>query len=247
MRQVWTSNHEGVIGGVPFRFTTDYAEKTSPAEIIALKPKVFVDRYRDMFPAPKRIVELGIFEGGSAILFADMYPDAEIVAIDWLQDGNPAIAQHIERLGLSDRVHLHWGVSQDDAEALPRILREAFGDETIDLVIDDASHQYGFTTRAFDILYPRLAKGGHYVIEDWGWAHWPGYTVPEPLASDDKPLSAMIVELVLATASLPGKHFMKQIRGAQAIVEKLDDLPPFSEIVHTNQPFRWTGYERQPY
>jgi hypothetical protein len=41
-----------------------------------------------------------------------------------------------------------------------------------DLVIDDAAHVYGQTKRSFECLFPTLAPGGLYIIEDWAWEHW---------------------------------------------------------------------------
>jgi len=50
---------------------------------------------------------------------------------------------------------------------------EEFGSDSVDLVIDDASHFLFETRESFRFLFPRLRPGGIYIIADWGWAHWP--------------------------------------------------------------------------
>jgi predicted O-methyltransferase YrrM len=232
MEQVWTSPTEGVLKGVPFRYVNSNFDthRTTADEIIVLKPRDMMASYKALGEGARRIVEVGIFEGGSALLFADMFPDATIMAIDWRGE-SPAIQAHVRAFGYSDRLKLCFNVSQDDAVRVPQLVAQAFGGEQPDLVIDDASHIYGYTTRCFDILYPRLAKGGRYVIEDWGWSYWPGYTPPASFfAKDTKPLSSMIHELVAATAAYRGAIAIEKIEGAQIVLRKHGELPPFSEI-----------------
>lgn len=230
MRQIWTSESEGSLAGVPIRYVTSNfnAHKTSETEIVVLKPGPMVLEYRELTPDAKRIVEVGIFQGGSALLLADMFPDAKILGVDWAR-GNPAIAHHIQRLGYSDRMRLHFGVSQDDPVMIPRLIDEAFQGGAPDLVIDDASHNYGFTTRCFDLLFPRLAVGGVYVIEDWGWSYWPSFQPAPSLAEGGIPLSDMVHELVAATAIF-GTISIEKIRGSTMAIRKLGELPPFAEI-----------------
>jgi predicted O-methyltransferase YrrM len=238
-QQIWTSEEAGTLHGVPFRFSGGPYDKlrTTADEIIVLKPKQFFDHRAGLGDGAKRVVELGIFQGGSILLFADRFPEATIVGIDWAP-GNPAIRDHVEAMGFGDRVHLHFGTSQDDAERVPSILSQTFGNQAIDLVIDDASHMYGFTTRSFDLLWPRLSVGGRYVIEDWGWAYWPGYVPPPQWLDEPKPMAAMIHELLAAAAAFPGMLQFEQIHHAQAVIRKLGDLPPFAEIARAAQAYR---------
>src|SRR5215207_423787 len=52
---------------------------------------------------------------------------------------------------------------------LGAIVADEFGDEELDLVIDDASHRLEPTRTSFETLFPRLRDGGLYLIEDWKW------------------------------------------------------------------------------
>ena len=49
--------------------------------------------------------------------------------------------------------------------ALPALLREHA--DGWDLVVDDASHDGALTGRTLEHLWPLVAPGGFYVIEDW--------------------------------------------------------------------------------
>ena len=57
---------------------------------------------------------------------------------------------------------------------LAEIVDEAFGDEPLDLVVDDCSHRYKPSRASFNELFPRLRPGGVYVIEDWPSRARPG-------------------------------------------------------------------------
>jgi hypothetical protein len=174
-----------------FKFITSNYEtaKTTPEEIILLKGQYHLSRYQKMMHPTEvqGIVEFGIFEGGSAIILAQMFPNAKIVAFDFRQE-NPHVTAHLERLGLKDRV------KQDRARIQP-ILEKEFS-RPIDFVIDDCSHYYLPTKQSFDIAFPFLKPGGWYFIEDWDWAHGENYRHwPSPV------LSNFIFELVSVTST----------------------------------------------
>lgn len=109
------------------------------------------------------LFEIGVGEGGSLAQWRGwLGPFARIVGIDI----NPACAQLEE-----EEIHIRIG-SQDDPAFLERLLDE-FGDP--DIVIDDGSHQQAHVRASFDILYPRVAKNGIYLVEDLHAAYWPNH------------------------------------------------------------------------
>jgi hypothetical protein len=67
-------------------------------------------------------------------------------------------------------VRTHFGVSQADTDALRPHVRHDFHGESIDVVLDNASHRYAATLASFECLLPMVRHGGAYVIEDWAWA-----------------------------------------------------------------------------
>jgi hypothetical protein len=84
----------------------------------------------------------------------------------------------------------------------------------IDLVIDDASHAYSYTKRAFELLFPLIRPSGWYAIEDWSWDLGLGSEHPEELRSQP-PLSPLVLELVRLAGYDPG--IVRRIRIEQGI------------------------------
>ena len=80
--------------------------------------------------APRSIVELGVFEGGSALILAEMFAHTRI------ED--------------ADRLRIHYGVSQADEAALTDLAERQ--NSRVDLVVDDASHEYNLTRRSPEVL-----------------------------------------------------------------------------------------------
>jgi predicted O-methyltransferase YrrM len=117
------------------------------------------------------IVELGISQGGSTALAALLANPRKLVAVELSDDPIVELQDLLDQTGSADRVHTYYGVDQADRTRLTEILDDEFGDEPIDLVIDDASHLLEPTRASFEVLFPRLRPGGLFVIEDWNWQH----------------------------------------------------------------------------
>ena len=56
-------------------------------------------------------------------------------------------------------------ICDQDSPSLPGRLREHA--EAWDLIVDDASHFGALTAATFQLLWPLVAPGGFYVVEDW--------------------------------------------------------------------------------
>jgi len=168
---------EFAIGDTRFRVVNQDFDKykTTADEVIVLKDLRWFEYYGELIRERnlRNLVELGIFEGGSTLLFALLFEELQIAAIDW-QQPNPVVLNHLARLGIEDRVSLFYRVSQDDREAVERAVSAKFGGAPIDMVVDDASHAYRLSRASFEILFPHLRHRGVYVVEDWAWAHWAG-------------------------------------------------------------------------
>ena len=203
----WCSETKFIVDGLEFGGDlSSYKEVTTPDRVVILKEARLLQQYLDFFAphATDNILELGIWQGGSPLFYGLATDARKIVALDIAALGPPALGEIIERRGIADRVKLHFGVSQDDRDAVTAIIDNDFGGEPLDLVIDDASHQYGFTRRAFEIIYPRLRPGGFYVIEDWQWAHIDSPTYQEGRQfGGESALSNFIFELLIAYGGHP--------------------------------------------
>ena len=123
-------------------------------------------------------MELGIWDGGSVALWYDVLRPRKHVAVDLLKrDDSGYFKRFVAALDAADRLRTYWGVDQADEATLLKIVDAEF-DGPLDLVIDDASHLYEPTRASFETLFPRLATGGLYIIEDWAWEHWEDFDVP---------------------------------------------------------------------
>ena len=117
----------------------------------------------------------------------------------------PALAEFVAREGLAEELRVHTDVDQSDRGRLAAIVDDVFGDEPLDLVVDDCSHLYEQTRASFNELFPRLRPGGLYTIEDWRWAHSElGAEPVEGMWPDETPLTRLIFELLLAIPAAPG-------------------------------------------
>ena len=165
---------------------------------------------------PRRIVELGIAQGGSTALLAALAPDARLVSVELADRPTGGLLEHIAREGLGERVRPYYGVDQSDVGRVGEILADEFRGEPIDLVIDDASHIYDLTVSSFDLLYPLVRRGGTFVIEDWA--------CDDPPAPDaeGEPLSELIVDLVRRLASGDGSVASIEAIGAAVRVQRGD-------------------------
>jgi len=102
----------------------------------------------------KTVVEIGVFAGASMKLWHDYFSNATIYGIDkrpaWKNIGN-----------YNNRCKVIIGSSNDIST-----YKEIPND--IDIVIDDGSHKLVDQIKSFGILFPKLKKGGLYIIEDIG-------------------------------------------------------------------------------
>lgn len=126
---------------------------------------LLADRRQD----PLTILELGVggfdrpddpeWGGGSLRMWKHYFPHASIWGLDILDKSGVA----------EDRITIVRG-SQVDADLLRSLSRQV---GPFDLIVDDASHIPALTVQSFEILFPMLAPGGVYVIEDLCTSYWP--------------------------------------------------------------------------
>jgi hypothetical protein len=108
------------------------------------------------------LLEIGVFKGGSLMLWRDYFPLAMIVGIDIeAPKGFPP----------TERISIFEG-SQADIAFLTSVANDS-SPGGFDIIIDDASHMGELTKIAFWHLFDNhLKPGGLYVIEDWGTGYW---------------------------------------------------------------------------
>jgi len=110
-----------------------------------------------------RFLEIGVAKGGSLQMWRRFLGDeAVLFGID-IRKGCAAFD------GLFGQVRIG---SQDDPDFLARVVDEMGG---VDVVLDDGSHRMSHIEASLRVLYPRLADGGTYMIEDLHAAYWKGF------------------------------------------------------------------------
>jgi demethylmacrocin O-methyltransferase len=115
-----------------------------------------------------KILEIGVggyddpsLGGGSLRMWKDYFPKSWIYSIDIY---NKSEIQE-------DRIRILQG-SQNDSDFLRAVVDQMGG---LDIVIDDGSHINEHVITSFHTLFPLLAEGGIYAIEDTQTSYWPAY------------------------------------------------------------------------
>jgi 23S rRNA U2552 (ribose-2'-O)-methylase RlmE/FtsJ len=116
----------------------------------------YVDYYGKLFEPYKekykRILEVGVLDGGSLRLWADYFEDSSVTGIDI----DPSCSQYNEK-----NISIHIGDSTTSTG-----IDESIGETVFDLILDDGSHEPLDQIRTFEGLYSRVVAGGIYIIED---------------------------------------------------------------------------------
>jgi hypothetical protein len=150
---------------------------------------------------PRRMLEIGIWDGGSTAFWYEHLRPERLVAIDLLdREDSPYFRRWLSANALERRVLTRWRTDQADRAALREIVERDLGGE-LDLVIDDGSHLDVPTRASFEALFPLLPPGGLYVIEDWAWEHWPEFQDPGHAWAGEESLAALVADLVAAAGS----------------------------------------------
>lgn len=106
-----------------------------------------------------RILEVGVFDGGSIKLWNDYFPNAEIFGVDLSLSRN----QYTQP---SPRVHLI------ETDAYQPAFVKKFTPQSFDIVIDDGWHTLESMCK-FAAVYHRLVKpGGYLIVEDLQDPSW---------------------------------------------------------------------------
>ena len=174
----WTADEEFMVDGITYTCTGARGVTRSSANRFRIvKPRRHIERYQELVcnAKPNTIVELGIFDGGSTALLAQVACPNKLIAIDLMPDPCAALEDFLDQRHYRGRVATFYGVDQSDTGHLSEILDKECPGMALDLVIDDASHLLDPTRASFNFLFPRLAPGGASV-----WVLLPSDSPPTP-------------------------------------------------------------------
>lgn len=98
------------------------------------------------------MMEVGVADGSCLLAWREIFPNATIVGMD---------IHHSDRAH-GERIEFHRGNQRlrEDCE------RAAAG-RKFDLIVEDATHQLADTLLTLYWLWPHVAPGGLYVVEEW--------------------------------------------------------------------------------
>jgi cephalosporin hydroxylase len=250
-RLTWTDNETAILADITFDLSLPHSQthQSSVEKFLLVKSRHMIEYYQELFRQYKirNILEIGIFKGGSMVFFHNLYKPDKIVGIDIEQKPNSALEEFIRQTGSNKSLRPHYGVNQADSEAMQRIIQEEFGDTPIDLIIDDGCHFLDETRKTFNAVFKYLRKGGLYVIEDWGWAHWPGLWQDNGGPWKEKPATTnFIFELVMLAASRSDIVEKVMISNELALVVKgnVQELEPGFDISKVYSTAGRTFYEK---
>lgn len=173
----WRKETEFEIASFVYREQPDGARDTAPDAFHFYKNRAQIEQFDRFFAetgfVPKRVLELGIWDGGSAAFWPEVLQLQAYAAIDIQERGDSGyFTRWLDERGRGC-VSTHWGVDQTSEEVL-RVIHDRHLDP-LDLILDDCSHMYDSTLRSFEMLFGRVRPGGWYIIEDWAWSLQPEY------------------------------------------------------------------------
>ena len=122
--------------------------------------KIYENYFKNFKNQKINILEIGVHEGKSLMIWKDYFPKANIVGID-LKSYNFNI----------NRIFTYQG-DQTDANFL---LMVATKFKKFDIIIDDGSHICSHIIKTFGVLFNYLKDDGLYICEDLQTSYWPRY------------------------------------------------------------------------
>lgn len=215
------SDEEFLFNGVRYlTSTSDYSKRSGPDGVVLLKPKVWIEMYLDIVEheSVRNVLELGVWQGGMTVLLPSFEPKLRYMGIEYAPESEAITSIIAGQPEIRDRVRIDFGTNQSDPSVSAKVA-EYFGSSNLDLVMDDASHQYEESRRSFELFFPMLRPGAPYIVEDWGWAHWPDYQ-PHSSLADLPALSNLLFEVAILSASAPDIVASVEIQGAMFIVRR---------------------------
>ena len=125
----WTSDTEFTVNDMCFLcvLADYYSFSTTRDRIVLLKDRYLIERYIEKLADReiRNVLEFGIFQGGSPLLFTSLFGVGKFVGID-LQAPLENLDDIIRHYSLDGRISIHYGTSQGDAAEVRRIIESRF-------------------------------------------------------------------------------------------------------------------------
>ena len=173
----------------------------------------YIDIYDPLFKEltfAKKILEIGVYKGGSLRLLQSYFPSASIYGIDlgyleeYKQDG--------------DNFNVFIG-NQEDRDDLLNIINNIDGE--FDLILDDGGHTMRQQQTSFGFLFRHLKNGGVYILED---LHTSRYGLnSEYINKDDLITTLDMLQNFKNTSNIISNHMLDdEIRYLEENIESIE-------------------------
>lgn len=139
------------------KYGTDKRTNNNGENIYHGYTDIYYEYLKDKTTKYKNILEIGVREGWSHMMWYEFFPDSMIYGIDNFLEINPSKKEEIE----NDRIKILIA-DQTDEEKINEFLKNI----ELDMIIDDGSHMSWHQQQSFRFLFPKLKHDGYYFIED---------------------------------------------------------------------------------
>lgn len=112
----------------------------------------------------RTFLEIGIHKGGALRAWSRYFPGAEIYGIDIKNKFD------VRKTYNKCKIKVEFGSAIDE-----KFMLDVYEDVCFDVIIDDASHMVDDQYKTFQLMYPRVKRGGVYIIEDTHTSYWPEF------------------------------------------------------------------------
>jgi SAM-dependent methyltransferase len=141
------------------------------AQFVANRAGAVLDKWVHYFPIytrhlepfrgrPLRVLEIGVYKGGGLDMWSRyLGPEAKIVGLDIDEAAVRAVRGRFPVV-LGD---------QEDPEVLKKLSRDH---GPFDIIVDDGGHTMGQQIATVETLFPLLAQGGLFIVEDCHTSYW---------------------------------------------------------------------------
>ena len=132
-------------------------QSKTPTDFIRLDPWEGQYLFMVAARASKGIVEIGRFNGGSALLMSCANPDVPIYSVDIAPKDDAALKSHLDENSIGENIHIIVGDSQNSKY-------ENIG--IVDLLFVDGDHSYEGCTKDLHNWFEKVEVGGHILLHD---------------------------------------------------------------------------------
>lgn len=140
----------------------------------------YTEKYHELFQDwatdQVKLLEIGIWEGGSHKMWKEYFPNGEIHGIDnffglynKLHQEKPDIAEDEAVNNINQKISelSNFGIHVHTMDQMNKDrLKEDFQDNYFDIIIDDGGHASWQHQTSLSVLWLKLNSGGYYIIED---------------------------------------------------------------------------------